>query len=148
VQPVEDADGRRYLLVKRSGESSLVRDPTTGSEEYRPNDELTAVEASGLELAAEAVPESIRRVLRATHNDRALGLLLTLEDRGPTGARTLLDRTDLCESDLHGLLGEFRAAGLVAETDVAGERGYETTALASEGLDRLRGPDTGQDERD
>jgi hypothetical protein len=141
VQPVEDADGRRYLLVKRSGESSLVRDPATGSESYRPNEELTPVEASGLEVAAEAVPGAVRRVLRATHNDRALGLLLALEDRGPTGVRTLLDRTDLCESDLHGLLGEFRAAGLVAETEVAGERGYETTPLASEGLDRLRAAD-------
>jgi hypothetical protein len=127
VQPVEDTDGRRYLLVKRSGESSLVRDPTTGSEAYLPNEELSSVEASGLELAAEAVPAPVRRVLRAVHNDRA-----------PTSVRDLLDRTDLCESDLHGLLGEFRAAGLVVEADVLGERGYETTDVASEGLDLLR----------
>jgi hypothetical protein len=138
VQPVEDTDGRRYLLVKRSGESSLVRDPTTGSEAYLPNEELSSVEASGLELAAEAVPAPVRRVLRAVHNDRALGLLLALDDRGPTSVRDLLDRTDLCESDLHGLLGEFRAAGLVVEADVLGERGYETTDVASEGLDLLR----------
>lgn len=138
MQPVEDADGRRYLLVKRSGESSLVRDPTTGEETYRPNDDLEPVAASGLELAAEAVPAPVRRVLTAVHDDRGLGLLLALDARGPTGVRTLLDRTDLCESDLHGLLGEFRAAGLVAEADAAGERGYRTTDLASEALDALR----------
>lgn len=138
VQTVEDTEGRRYLLVKRSGESSLVRDPERGVEEYRPNDELTPVEASGLELTAEAVPASARRVLTAVRDDRSLGLLLTLDTRGPTGVRTLLDRTDLCESDLHGILAEFRAAGLVAEADVAGERGYRTTDLASEAVTWLR----------
>ncbi|MFB6206409.1 MAG: hypothetical protein ABEJ05_07780 [Haloglomus sp.] len=141
MQPVEDADGRRYLLVKRSGESSLVRDPATGREEYHPNDDLTPVEASGLELAAEAVSAPVRRVLTAVHDDRSLGLLFALDARGPTAVRTLLDRTELCESDLHGLLGEFRAAGLVTETDVAGERGYRTTDRASEALDQLRTPD-------
>jgi hypothetical protein len=138
VQPVEDADGRRYLLVKRSGESSLVRDPATGREEYRPNDRLAPVETSGLELAAEAVPDGVRRVLTAVRDDRSLGLLVALDARGPTGVRTLLDRTDLCESDLHGLLAEFRAAGLVAETEVAGERGYRTTETASDAIACLR----------
>jgi len=33
VRTVEH-DGDRYLLVKRSGESSLVRDPETGTERY------------------------------------------------------------------------------------------------------------------
>jgi hypothetical protein len=143
VQPVEDADGRRYLLVKRSGESSLVRDPATGEECYRPNDALTPVEASGLELAAEAVPAPARRVLTAVHDDRGLGLLLALDARGPTGVRTLLDWTDLCESDLHGLLAEFRAAGLVDKADVAGERGYRVTDLASEALTHLRDEESG-----
>lgn len=135
---MEDADGRRYLLVKRSGESSLVRDPERGVEEYRPNDELTTVEASGLDLAAEAVPAPARRVMTAVRDDRSLGLLLALDARGPTGVRTLLDRTDLCESDLHGLLAEFRAAGLVAETEVAGERGYRTTETAGDALAYLQ----------
>lgn len=138
MQTVEDAEGRRYLLVKRSGESSLVRDPERGVEEYRPNEELTPVEASPLELAASAVPATVRRVLIAIHDDRGLGLLLALDARGPVAVRDLLDRTDLCESDLHGLLGEFRAAGLVAEAEVAGERGYRTTDDASEALAALR----------
>lgn len=138
MQPVEDADGRRYLLVKRSGESSLIRDPATGREEYRPNDDLAPVETAGLELAAEAVPDGVRRMLTAVRDDRSLGLLVALDTRGPTAVRTLLDRTDLCESDLHGLLAEFRAAGLVAEAEVAGERGYRTTETAGDAVAFLR----------
>jgi hypothetical protein len=52
--------------------------------------------------------------------------------------RTLLDAYDLCESDLHGLLAEFRAAGLVAEARVAGERGYEATEATHDAVARLR----------
>ncbi|MEM4781040.1 MAG: hypothetical protein QXG03_05715 [Halalkalicoccus sp.] len=43
MQTVEDAEGTRYLLLKRSGESSLVRDPDTGEERYLRNDTLSAV---------------------------------------------------------------------------------------------------------
>jgi hypothetical protein len=138
MRVVEGPDGRRYLLLKRSGDSSLVRDPETGDTEYVANDGLSPLEGeSPLETAARAVPESTRRVLRAVHSDRALGLLLDLEARGAAPVRELMGRYDLCESDLHGLLAEFTAAGLVTETRVAGERGYETTDVASEGLARL-----------
>jgi len=139
MRTVEDADGDRYLLVKRSSESSLVRDPDTGEEVHLPNDALETVEdGAPLTTVANVVPESRRRVLTAVHDDRALGLLLELDERGPTDVRALLDRYELCESDLHGLLAEFRAAGLVVETEVPGGRGYETTAAASEALATLR----------
>jgi len=74
----------------------------------------------------------------APRDDRALGLLLELDADGPIPVRTLLSSSGLCESDLHGLLAELRAAGLVTETEVAGERGYETTDAASDALERLR----------
>jgi hypothetical protein len=139
MRTVRDDEGRRYLLVKRSSESSLVRDPDTGEERYVPNADLTVdAEASALSTAAEAVPDPVRRVLTATPNDRALGLLVELVDRGPTGVRTLLDAYDLCESDLHGLLAEFRAAGLIDEARVAGERGYEATEATRDAVARLR----------
>lgn len=137
MRPVRDDEGRRYLLLKESRDSSLVRDPATGEECYLPNDRLDPAEESVLSAAARAVPESTRRVLSAVHDDRALGLLLEL-DREPRSVRYLLDATDLCESDLLGLLSEFRVAGLLAEADVGGERGYRTTETASEGLARLR----------
>ena len=140
MRTVEDRDGDRYLLVKQSSESSLVRDPATGEERHLPNDALEPVtETSPLSTAATAVSEPLRRVVTATHDDRALGLLVALEARGPMDVRVLLDRYELCESDLHGLLAEFRAAGLVTEADVPGGRGYDTTALASEALATLRG---------
>lgn len=139
MRTVEDDDGRRYLLVKRSTESSRVRDPATGEERHLPNETIEPVEeTSPLATAATAVPEPLRRVLTASHDERSLGLLLELEAHGPTDVRVLLDRYELCESDLHGLLTEFRAAGLVAETEVPGGRGYETTADASEALAVLR----------
>ncbi|WP_251344321.1 DUF7346 family protein [Haloplanus halophilus] len=139
MRTVRDDEGERYLLVKRSAESSLVRDPETGAERYLPNAALTVDDGTApLQTAAEAVPEPVRRVLVATPNDRALGLLVELVDRGPLAVRTLLDAYDVCESDLHGLLGEFRAAGLIAETRVAGERGYEATEPTREAVERLR----------
>lgn len=129
---------KRYLLVKRSTESSLVRDPETGEERYLPNDELTVTGAAPLALAARVVPDESRRILTAVHSDLALGFLIELDDRGPLSVREVLGSYDLCESDLHGLVGELRAAGLVAEAEVNGERGYRTTELAGEGLAYLR----------
>jgi hypothetical protein len=131
-------DGDRYLLVKSSAESSLVRDPETGEERYVPNDELTVTGESPLAVAASAVSEPQRRLITAVHSEAVLGLLVELEAGGPLSVRSLLDRYDLCESDLHGRTAELRAAGLVEEADVGGERGYAATDLASEALAALR----------
>jgi hypothetical protein len=138
MQTVRDESGKRYVLVKRSAESSRVRDPETGEERYLPNEALTTESSPPLVAAASGVPASVRRVLTATHDDRSLGLLVELVDRGPCSVVGLLDAYDLCESDLHGLLGEFRAAGLVTEATVYGERGYEATDLTREAVGRLR----------
>lgn len=139
MRTVRDTAGERYLLVKRSSESSLVRDPETGEEQYLPNDELTATEGtSPLEVAAAGVPEPVRRVVTAAHTEQALGLLVELVDRGPVAARGLLAAYDLCESDLYGLLTEFRAAGLVTECEVSGERGYDATEAARTAVATLR----------
>lgn len=139
MRSVRDESGTRYLLLKRSGESSRVRNPETGEEQYIENEQLEPVDGeSPLTTAARAVPAGVRTVVTAVPDERALGLLVDLDGRGPTAVRTLLSEYDLCESDLHGLLAEFRAAGLVSETRVAGERGYETTDTASEGLAALR----------
>jgi len=139
MRTVRDAAGDRYLLLKESAESSLLRDPETGATVHRPNDELEAVDGeSPLVTAAESVAPAVRRVLTATHDDRSLGLLLEIDRRGAVAVTTLLDSYDLCESDLHGLLGEFRAAGLLEETTVAGVRGYRTTETAATALDSLQ----------
>jgi hypothetical protein len=139
MRTVRDTDGTRYILLKESGESSLVRDPATGEQRHLPNDDIETVEGeSPLETAAGSVPESVRRVLTAAHDDLALGLLLEIDSRGPVGVRTLLSAYDLCESDLHGLLAEFRAAGLLEETETNGQRGYVTTEAANDALALLR----------
>ena len=95
-------DGDSYLLVKRSEESSLVRDPETGEERYLPNGELVAAGGSSLALSARRVPEPTRRLLTAVRSERALGVLLELDERGPLSVRTVLGEYDLCESDLTG----------------------------------------------
>jgi hypothetical protein len=146
MRSVRDESGKRYLLLKQSGESSRVRDPETGEERYVENDRLEPVDGeSPLATAARAVPEPVRTLTTAVHDERALGLLVDIHARGPLDVRTLLASYDLCESDLHGLLGECRAAGLLAEATVAGERGYETTATADEALAAL-GVTDGADE--
>ncbi|MFQ3320852.1 MAG: hypothetical protein ACI80F_002942 [Natronomonas sp.] len=131
-------NGKVYLLVKQSGDSSLVRNPETGEEQYLPNEELTVSGDSPLAVAAERIPGASRRVLTAVHSEQTLGMLVELDERGPLAVRELLGSYDLCESDLHGVVGELRAAGLVREADVGGERGYAVTDLASEGLAELR----------
>ena len=40
MRTVRDADGTRYVLLKQSGESSLVRDPKTGQQRHVPTDTL------------------------------------------------------------------------------------------------------------
>jgi len=142
MRTVRDDDGRTYLLVKRSGESSLVRDPQTGEERYLPNDALSTLAGEPpLSAAAAGVPEAVRRTLTAVHTEQGLGLLVELVDRGAVSAVELLDAYDLCESDLHGVLAELRAAGLAEECEVHGRRGYKPTDRAREAVARLRGDD-------
>ncbi|WP_123537413.1 DUF7346 family protein [Halosimplex salinum] len=138
MRTVRDESGRRYLLLKESSDSSRVRDPETGEERHVANEQLETVDGeSPLETASRAVPDAVRSVLGAVHDDRSLGLLLEIDARSPVDVRTLMGAVDLCESDLHGLLSEFRAAGLIVETDEPGVRGYETTDTATRGLDTL-----------
>lgn len=139
METVEDADGRRYVLAKRSGDAWLVRDPATGEETYRDPGELSVLEGvTPLSTAAAGVPRPVRRLLVAVPNERALGLVVHAVDAGPVGVRELLGTTTLCESDLHGLLAELVAAALLVETEVAGERGYEATEDARRAVELLR----------
>lgn len=135
MRTVADEAGTRYLLLKQSSDAWLVRDPETGSERHLPAATLTVIDgASPLATAASAVPRAVEAAVSAP-SDRALGLLAEIRRREPVSVRTLLSDYALCESDLHGILAEFRAAGLLAETRVAGERGYETTARLDERWD-------------
>jgi len=139
MQTVRDPNGDTYLLVKRSAESSRVRDPDTGEERYVDNADLTVIDGeSPLATAASGVPAPVRRLLRAVHDDRSLGLLAVIADEGPLSVIELLDATGMCESDLHGTVTELRAAGLIREADVAGRRGYAATETAIEAVDSLR----------
>lgn len=139
-KPVRDREGNRYLLLKRSKESSLVRDIETGERKHLPNETLDTLDGeTTLDLVLAAIPETVRRVLTAVHDERSLGLLLEIDAEGPIAVRTLMSAYDFCESDLHGLLGELYAAGLIAEVEVTGERGYETTPEASDAIEFLQG---------
>jgi hypothetical protein len=139
MDTVEDEAGNRYVLLKRSSDAWLVRDPVTGETEYRDPSTLTVDEsADSLATAAAGVPPTVRTLLTAVPNERVLGLVATVVDTEAVAVRTLLDQTTLCESDLHGAVAELVAAGLLAETTVAGERGYEATELAIEAIEHLR----------
>ncbi|WP_353633464.1 hypothetical protein ABSL23_08955 [Halobacterium sp. NMX12-1] len=139
MRTVRDDDGHRYLLLKQSSDSSLVRDPETGDERHVPNDDLEPADGEApLDALASAVPEPARRVTTACHDDWHLGLLVDLADRGPLAAREMLGAYDTCESDLLGAVTELRAAGLVEEATVNGERGYRLTEPGREGIAALR----------
>lgn len=139
MRTVEDGAGRRYVLLKSAEETSLVRDVASGTEQYIQNDQLSVVDDdSALEEVARAVPAGARQLLTTVPDSRALGVLIDLTNRGPLSVRTMLDAYDYCESDLHGLLAEFRAAGLVEEVDVRGERGYEITSEVNAVLETLQ----------
>lgn len=139
MRTVETPDGTRYRLVTESSDSSLVRDPRTGEEMYLPNEALEPVDDPGPVTAASAIPDAVRRLVTATHTERALGLLVDLHRHGPRSAREMLAVHDLCESDLLGAVTEFQAAGLLEEADVAGERGYRLTELGRDAIETLTG---------
>ncbi|SEW02898.1 DUF7346 family protein [Halobacterium jilantaiense] len=142
MRTVVDGDDRRWVLLKQSSESSRVRDPETGEETFRPNDDLEpAGGESPFEALARAVPGPARRILRACHEDWQVGLLVSLADDGPRPVRALLGESAACESDFLGAVTELRAAGLLAETTVAGERAYELTDAGRDGVDALRQTD-------
>lgn len=107
----------------------------TGDERYIENERLEHIaDDVPLETVARTVPDAVRRVLSAVRNERALGLLLVIDRQGPIAVSDVLELSDLCESDVNGLVSEFRAAGLVEPESVVGVPGYATTELASEGL--------------
>ena len=143
MRTVRDGDGNHYLLIKQSGESSLVREPDSGTEQYLPSNELEACEEeSPLRTAAAGIDPAVRRLLTTTYDDQSLGLIIEIVDRGPVTPVELLETYELCESDLHGLLGEFRAAGLIEEADANGKRGYRPTTLATTAVRKLRETDS------
>lgn len=140
MRTVYHTDGTQYLLCKESSESSLIRDPRSGEERYVPNEKLTIADAddSSLIAAASGVSKPVRTVLTASHNEEALGLLVELTDREGLSVVAMIDAYDYCESDLNGQLAEFRAAGLITEAEIYGERGYEPTEMTKSAIESLR----------
>ena len=145
MDTVRDGSGAEFLRLERSAESSRVRDPRTDEELELPNDEIESSEASALSVAGRAVPEAIREELGTISDDRTLGLLGEISGREPVGVRILLDEYDLCESELHGMVGELQAAGSIEPVEpatldpiAASDRGYRTTEQARGAFSRYR----------
>ena len=136
MKRVRDTDGRTYHLLKRSGDSALVRDVESGVERYLPVAEFHAVDDnSPADDPLAAIPTPVRTLVRATPNEDALELLVILDRQGPLSVRRLLDETICCESDVNGIVTGYRLAGLVEEIDVNGEPGYATTETATQALE-------------
>lgn len=136
MRTVRADDGSRYLLRKRSSDASLVVDPATGEERYLDNDRLEPRDESPLQAVGATVSDDSKEVIGVSH-ETALGLLVVLDRRGPIAAVDLVEFTELCESDLNGLLAELRAAGLV-ESVSDPVLGYETTRVAQAKLSGAR----------
>lgn len=132
---VRHRDGTLYYLVKRSTEASLVREVDTEHYQYVPNGLLEEFDA---ETEADEVqgrrtpdPEQLDELYRRFDiHDPRVPELLEYFGPEPVRVRTLLAKTTFCESDLHGLLGELTAAGVLEERRIAGERCYSLTTEA------------------
>lgn len=129
------------MLLSESDGTARIRNPATGDERTVDAETLEPLPDEALAVAAESIPESVRQTVTAVHDERTLGVLVTLVDDGPMAVVDLLSYSGLCESDFNGLFAELRAAGLVAECRIAGERGYEATETAEEAVDLLRTDD-------
>lgn len=130
MRTVRVVDGGFYFLEKRSESSSLVREPVTGHKQYIDNERLETVDGDPPLVAIGATAPEVLRDAIGIEDDRALGLLLVLDRSEPVPAVELTKSTELCESDLNGLLSVLRLAGLVEP--VSAPAGYRTTEKASE----------------
>lgn len=137
MKRVVDDEGNRYYLVKQSADSSLVKAIDSGTERYVQNDRLRPVDASKLEVAAQHVDDNLRTLVTTVHDERTLGLLFELRTHGPLTVRELIDRSDFCESDLHGRFVSLVIADLLEECEVTGERGYAITEECNRALSVL-----------
>jgi len=143
MRTVKTPDGERHLLLSTTDGTARLRNPATGEEWTVDEDAVEPVVEGALSVAAQGIPEPVRQLVTAAHDERTLGVLVTLVDDGPTAVVDLLSAAGLCESDFNGLFAELRAAGLVTECRVAGERGYAATETAEEAVSLLRGAATG-----
>jgi hypothetical protein len=134
MQTVRDADDQVYLLLERGERSCRVRDPVTGTERSVRSETLEAASVPVLRAIGRAASSTIGARLNTIVDDRTLGLLCEIRRREPVGVRPLLDDYGLCESDLHGTVGELRAAGLIEpaalDAFALSEAGYRTTSRA------------------
>lgn len=129
MRVVRDEEESYYVLQDSDGETCRIRKITTGTLTTCPCAELSPIAPSDV-LAADGLAGAIG-------SSRALALLIEIDLAGPASARGLLDRFDVCESDLHGVTAELRAIGLIEPTTVHGERGYRTTQEIGDALERL-----------
>ncbi|UPM43780.1 DUF7346 family protein [Halocatena salina] len=137
MRTVRADDGSQYLLRKRGCDAWLVCDPATGEERYIDTDRLELREETPpLEAFGATVPDATGAEI-GVRDDRALGLLVVLSHNDPIAAVELVDLTELCESDLNGLLTELRVGGLVATVSEP-VLGYELTPRARSKLSKAR----------
>jgi len=129
MQVVTDGDAY-YLLHRALGAECRLRRLLTGETTTLPCESLAPAR---VEAALAAVGDDLED--QAVGSNKAAALLLELALGGPASARELLDRFDVCESDLHGAVSELRAAGLLEQTSVYGERGYRVTTTVDSNRD-------------
>lgn len=136
---VRDQSGRAHVVSARDGDHLDIVDPATGRERTVPATDVDpVVDEPELPVLAAALPTDPGSPLDGIGDPRAVGLLGVLEAAGPLPATMLLAFESLCESDLHGIVGELSAAGYVEQTTVDGRSGYRTTAAAERTLAGLR----------
>jgi hypothetical protein len=139
MRVVRDTADRVNVVRSRRADERTILDPATGIERTVPAEDVAPVlDEPELQLIAETLPELEGSPLASIGDPRALGVLGVLEAAGQLPATMLLAFESICESDLNGIVGELRAAGLVEETTVDGRSGYRTTEAAERALAAVR----------
>lgn len=124
MRAVRGPDGAPLVALERPT-GTVVYDPREGERVPPATGPLEELDADPLAVAAAGVDAPVAGA--------GAGVLVDLEV-GARSVRGMLESYERCESDLHGILAELAAAGLVAETDVRGRRGYELTEAGREAL--------------
>lgn len=132
---VRDQTGTHYVVLSATESVCRLREIRSGAEVTRQCESLQPADPAAALAATGVDADGVDTVTSAARTSRAIGLLVELDAAGPLAVRTILDRFDVCESDLHGMVTELRAAGLLEPTTVYGERGYRVTDAARDVLE-------------
>lgn len=133
MELVNDRNGNRYQLLKRSTSSYLVRDIDTGRLQYIDRRKL---------IDDQANPQTTNTdhdidFAEARLHPQSLPVLCRIQASNGTTSRQLLHATKHCESALFMLLRDLEVGEYVSRNEEVGRTTWQTTPKADAFLERI-----------